>query len=123
MTPSTTIQEFAARLSAGDVDGAAELYETDATFVVEPGLEVHGIDAIRGALEGFATLHPRLDGTIEQTLCTDDLALVVNRWSLEGTGPDGQPVHLSGRSADVLRRGSSGEWRIAIDNPWGDAAP
>lgn len=54
-------------------------------------------------------------------MCTDDVALVVNRWTLDGTRPDGQPVNLAGRSADVLRPSPNGEWRIVIDNPWGDA--
>ena len=122
MTPSQTIEEFAARLNAGDVAGAVDLYEADATFVVEPGTEARGIDEIRAALEGFAALRPRLQGTIEQSLATGDIALVVNRWTLRGTRPDGEPVHLSGRSADVLRRDGERGWRIAIDNPWGDAA-
>jgi len=48
-----------------------------------------------------------------------DLALVTNRWTLDGTAADGQPVHLAGRSSDVLRQTGDGQWRIAIDDPWG----
>jgi uncharacterized protein (TIGR02246 family) len=121
MTPDGTVQEFATRLSAGDVTGALALYEPDATFIVEPGTAVVGLEAIRDALEGFASLRPVLDGEIEQVVCTEDLALVVNRWALNGTAPDGQAVHLAGRSADVLRRTPNGDWRIVIDNPWGDS--
>jgi ketosteroid isomerase-like protein len=40
-------------------------------------------------------------------------------WSFTGTGPDGEPVKLTGRNADVLRRQSDGGWRFVIDNPWG----
>jgi uncharacterized protein (TIGR02246 family) len=121
MTPSETIETFATRLSAGDVNGALALYEPDATFVVQPGTMVVGLEAIRGALEGFVALQPVLDGEIDQVVSTDNVALVVNRWTLDGTGPDGKPVRLAGRSADVLRRAPNGEWRIVIDNPWSDA--
>ena len=40
-------------------------------------------------------------------------------WSFDGTGPDGEPVRLAARNADVLRRQTDGTWRFVIDNPWG----
>jgi hypothetical protein len=39
--------------------------------------------------------------------------------SFNGTGPDGEPVQLAARNADVLRRQGDGTWRFVIDNPWG----
>ena len=119
MQPTQVIQHFAELMSAGDTKSALALYESDATFVVEPGTTVTGRDAIGATLETFAALRPTLEGDIEQVVETDDLALVANRWVLNGTGPDGTPVQLAGRSADVLRRGADGKWRIAIDDPWG----
>src|SRR5262249_50097720 len=115
-------ERFAELMSAGDTRAALVLYEPDAAFVVEPGTTVIGHDAIRAALERFAALRPTLAGEVEQVVQTGDVALVANRWVLEGTGPDGARVQMSGRSADVLRRGADGEWRIAIDDPWGGAA-
>jgi hypothetical protein len=54
----------------------------------------------------------------------DDVALVVGVWSFDGTGPDGEPVRLEARNADVLRRQPDGTWRFVIDKPWGvDRAP
>jgi ketosteroid isomerase-like protein len=49
----------------------------------------------------------------------DDLALVIGVWSFDGTAPDGTPVRLEAKNADVLRRQSDGSWRFVIDNPWG----
>ena len=43
----------------------------------------------------------------------------IGTWSFTGTGPDGEPVQLASRNADVLRRQSDGSWRFVIDNPWG----
>ena len=60
-----------------------------------------------------------MTGTIEKVLEADGVALVVNRWNLTGTGPDGAPVEMAGVSSDVIRRQSDGTWRILVDDPWG----
>jgi uncharacterized protein (TIGR02246 family) len=120
-TPEGVVRGFADRLNHGDVEGALELYEPDATFVAEPGTTVTGREGIRVALERFAALRPTLTGEIQGVREGGDVALVLNRWSLKGHGPDG-PVQMSGTSADVLRRQPDGSWRVLIDDPWGGSA-
>jgi len=117
--PEAVIELFAASLNRGDVDAAITLYESEAAFAPQPGEEVTGLEAIRDALQQFAALKPRLRGEITNVLTAGDVALVHNRWQLEGTEPDGSPVEMHGHSADVLRRASDGGWRILIDDPWG----
>jgi uncharacterized protein (TIGR02246 family) len=117
--PEQVIELFAASLNRGDVDTAIALYESEAAFAPRPGEEVTGRAAIRDALQQFAALKPRLRGEITSVLTAGDVALVHNRWQLEGTQPDGSPVEMRGQSADVLRRASDGGWRIVIDDPWG----
>ena len=117
--PEEVIELFAASLNRGDVDAAITLYESDAAFAPQPGGEVTGLEAIRDALQQFAALKPRLRGEITNVLTAGDVALVHNRWQLEGTQPDGSPVEIRGHSADVLRRAPDGSWRILIDDPWG----
>jgi ketosteroid isomerase-like protein len=60
-----------------------------------------------------------LDLKVTRVLEAGGLALVAGVWSFTGTGPDGNPVTLTGRNADVLRRQADGSWRFVIDNPWG----
>jgi uncharacterized protein (TIGR02246 family) len=117
--PEQVIELFAASLNRGDVEAAITLYESEAAFALQPGEEVTGLEAIRDALQQFAALKPRLRGEITNVLTAGDVALVHNRWQLEGTRPDGSPVEMRGHSADVLRRASDGGWRILIDDPWG----
>ena len=62
-------------------------------------------------------LRPRLDVTPVQVLRADDIALVVNDWTMTGTGPDGSPVRQGGRSADVVRRQTDGTWLVLVDKP------
>jgi ketosteroid isomerase-like protein len=121
-TPEQAIELFAERLNEGDVEGALGLYDANASFAPRPGEVVEGTEAIREALAAFTALEPRLSGTIEKAIIAGDVALVVNRWSLEGKQPDGELLRMGGLSADVLRRDKGGAWKIAIDDPWGGAA-
>jgi uncharacterized protein (TIGR02246 family) len=117
-SPEGIIRRFSDLINERDVDGALALYEPQATFVPEPGARVTGTEEIRAALERLAALEPELVGKIENVCDAEGVALVVNRWSLRGIGPEG-PVEMEGRSADVLRRQSDGTWRVLIDDPWG----
>jgi uncharacterized protein (TIGR02246 family) len=117
--PEQVIELFAASLNGGDVDAAIALYEPEAAFAPQPGERVTGLEAIRDALQQFAALKPQLRGEITGVLTAGNVALVHNRWQLEGMQPDGTPVEMRGHSTDVLRRDpADGRWRILIDDPW-----
>ena len=122
LRPEAVIERFSELLARGDLDAMVELYEPDATFAPQPGESVTGRDAIRSALTAFLAVQPRMTGSIEKVLRAGDTALVANRWTLNGTAPDGSPVEMGATSADVLRRRADGSWGIAIDDPWGVTA-
>jgi uncharacterized protein (TIGR02246 family) len=119
MQPADVIQRFADCAEDGDLEAAVALYEPEAVFQPAPGAPpVSGPPAIRVALAPFFALRPRMTGEIVKVLEAGDTALVVNRWTLTGSGPDG-PLALAGTSADVLRRRPDGGWGILVDDPWG----
>jgi ketosteroid isomerase-like protein len=119
-TPAETVEAFAAHLNDGDLEAALLHYEPGAVFHPTPdGPPVAGAEAIRGALTSFVALKPVMEGEIAKVSEAGDTALVINRWRLRGTQPDGAHVELAGTSADVLHRGADGAWRILIDDPWG----
>jgi len=118
-TPQQVIELFSQCLNSGNLEGALALYEPDAVFAPQPGQLVSGLGAIREALAGFFALRPQINGEIQEVLEAENIALVINSWSLTGTQPDGQPLAMEGTSADVVRRQEDGRWLLAIDDPWG----
>ena len=118
-TPEQVLESIVTGINSGDIDSLLPLYETDAAFVPEPGNLAHGAPGVSQALNGFISMNGELDLNVTRVLEVDDLALVIGVWSFEGTGPDGEPVQLAAKNADVLRRQADGTWRFVIDNPWG----
>jgi ketosteroid isomerase-like protein len=120
-TPEQVLESIVAGINSGQLESLMPLYETKAAFAAEPGSLVHGAAGIGEALNGFISMNGTLDLRVTRVLEVDDLALVIGVWSFDGTGPDGEPVHLEANNADVLRRQADGSWRFVIDNPWGVA--
>ena len=118
-TPEQVLESIVTGINSGDLDDLMPLYESDAAFASEPGSLAHGAPGISQALTGFISMNGELDLEVTRVLEVDDLALVTGVWSFNGTGPDGEPVQLAARNADVLRRQGDGSWRFVIDNPWG----
>jgi ketosteroid isomerase-like protein len=118
-TPEQVLESIVAGINSGDLDSLMPLYEAGAAFAAEPGNLAHGAPGVSQALTGFISMNGTLDLKVTRVLEADDLALVVGVWTFDGTGPDGEPVHLEAENADVLRRQADGTWRFVIDNPWG----
>lgn len=120
-TPTNVVSAFVAAMNRGDIDAAVSHYEPSGILVAQPGSVAVGLEAIREALAGMLQMTPRLTMASQEVFSSNDVALYHSNWSMRGRGPDGSPVTLSGQSSDVLRRQPGGEWKIAIDNPWGTA--
>jgi uncharacterized protein (TIGR02246 family) len=118
-TPEQVLEAIVEGINTGDLERLMPLYENEAAFANEPGSLAHGAPGVSEALTGFISMKGKLDLDVTRVLEVGDLALVIGVWSFDGTRPDGEPVRLAARNADVLRRQTDGTWRFVIDNPWG----
>ena len=118
-TPQEVLNSVAGGINTGDLDPLMTLYEADACFASQPGQLAKSPETIRQSLRSFIDMNGKLDLKVKRVLQTGDLALVTSEWSFSGTGPDGKPVNMAAKAADVLRQQADGAWCFVIDNPWG----
>ena len=91
-------------INKGDLEAAMALYEPNARFVQESGEVVTGHPAIREEMKGFLAIKPKFSIDVTGVQSTDgNIALTQAKWSVTGTDPDGKPVTMSDRSAEVGR--------------------
>lgn len=121
LTPADAVTQLSEARNNGDTESAIALYETTATLVAQPGVVVSGTSAVRASLLRFAALSPVFESTTRQIIESGDIALHLSQWTLRGTDSTGKVIEMSGRTCDILRKQSDGNWLIAIDNPWGTA--
>jgi len=102
--PDHLARLFVQRANAGDADGLAALYETDAVLAFPAGQVTVGRQAIRAAYEQLLATRPQFQlGQQLTTLRHGDLALTSTR--LVGGGV----------TAEVALRQPDGTWLWALD--------
>ena len=119
MTPEEVLNSVTEGINVGNLDSLMTLYEPLACFASQPGKLAETPEGIRESLRNFIDMKGKLILSVKRVLKANDLALVITEWSFNGTGPDRKPVHMTAKSADVLRQQPDGTWRFVIDNPWG----
>ena len=120
-TPEETDRLVEQAISQQNLEVLLDLFELDAVFV-DPisGTEVRSHDRIRQMAAEMFESKPRVEATSPPKVWVcGDLALVLSKWSMELTGPDGTQHRQEGTATDVMRRQDDGTWRYVIDNPAG----
>jgi len=113
-TPAALVTTLIDARTNRDIDRAVLCYEAGATVATEPGMVVSGLAASRAFTEAAAA--PPITFGQPHMVEGESIALLVCAWTLHDAA--GEPS-VDGRTADVLRRQSNGEWLIAIDKRWG----
>ncbi len=109
---------FADALNSGEIDALMALYEPGASLIPQPGQLATGTQAIRQALSEFLAMKPTISVGTRNIVQAGDIALLYSKWTLRGTGPDGNPIEMAGQGTEVARRQRDGAWLLVVDNPY-----
>ena len=113
--PAEAVELVSMAVSDGDLEAALAQYEAGAVlrpWARDPGGDT---DVAADALIQLMDLRLPLSVRIRAVVPGDGLALIVGERHIIGTGPDCEPIQLSGAGATVVRRQQGGSWRIAAD--------
>ena len=120
-TPRVAVNRLIGALRDHDLQGAVELYEGDAMLAVYPGMVGQGTASIRTFFEGIFRLNTEIRYEVKNIIEVGDLALFTAKWTIIGSLSADLPK--TSHQATVMRKQPDGNWLIAVDNPWGAAAP
>lgn len=110
--------QYVEAFNAGDFEAMDAFYTDDAVAVWEPGVPLTG-QARRDAQREFLTRNPKISTSTRDAFIADDTALLIVDWVIETVDDEGRPERLTGIGVDVLRLGTDGVWRYAVDDPYG----
>lgn len=119
--PEGVISSLVERFNSGDVRAMMELHDPHSVFVENDGQTLTDRAAIAARFERDLKLGLPLIATVRHVFVAEDIAQIVVDWSIDGTDPHGNQVHLEGSACDIVRRGVDGFWRYIIDNNQGTA--
>ncbi|WP_162009414.1 nuclear transport factor 2 family protein [Labrenzia sp. CE80] len=113
------IETMTSDFQKSDYDKVMDAYEAQASVVFEPGKPVSDPLHVRQGFEAFGAMKPVFTYAGHEVIVEGDIAVHLAPWDMTGTGPDGQPLNMSGLSVAVLRKQTDGSWKMVIDNPHG----
>jgi ketosteroid isomerase-like protein len=118
-TPEDLLNSQVVEFNKGNIDFLMTLYEKDACIASRPGQVVKDQERIRRTFQDIIDMGGKLEARAKRVLSANDLALLITEWSINGTEPDGKPIHHTGKGTIVFRRQSDDTWLMVIENPWG----
>jgi len=119
--PEGVIPSLVERFNSGKVSAMMALHAPEAVFIAKDGRTITDHTEIAAELERDLSLGLPLKAKARHVFVAGDTAQIVLDWSIDGTGPGGEHVHLGGSASDIVRRGADGHWRYLIDNNLGTA--
>lgn len=103
-----------------DVEAILDRYEPDAILMTHRYPDKRGYGELRAYFEKRLASGVKVESVFEVTniVVEGDRASVIANWTVQGAGPDGQPLRENGRSLALYKRGEDSLWRMwrDIDN-------
>jgi len=114
------VETMTAAFHNQDIDGVLASYETGAAVNFEPGKKITDPAVIRQMFEGAFNIDPTFSyPNGHEVYTSNDLALHIAPWIMQGKAADGSEIKQTGLSVSVLRKQQNGQWLLVLDNPHG----
>jgi uncharacterized protein (TIGR02246 family) len=117
-TPEQCDELFGRYVNEGNLDDLVALYEPHATLVGQEGPAI-GTAAIRKSLSALIEMRAKIKMNVVRTVSGgDDVVALYNDWSMTAATPAGEPLAMSGKALELVRRQRDGSWLFIIDDPF-----
>ncbi len=97
--PEGVVPSLIERFNSGKVSAMMGLYDSEAVLIADDGRTVTDRAEIAAELERDLSLGLPLEAKARHVFVAGDIAEIVVDWSIDGTGPDGEHVHVEGSAA------------------------
>jgi uncharacterized protein (TIGR02246 family) len=118
-SPAALSAAFATAINGRDVEAALALWIEDAAILRPDGEAVRGREAIGETLHALVDNGASVEVDVAELYAAGDVAVAVGTLTIKGTDAAGAPYEQRSQSVVIYARGADGEWRLAIDAPWG----
>ncbi|HVI04702.1 MAG TPA: SgcJ/EcaC family oxidoreductase [Sphingomicrobium sp.] len=98
----------------GDIGAVLDLMSKDVMFIV-PGREPFGRDEFEAMSQAMSDSEVEGRAEIRELRLLGDWAWIRNYIEVTVTPRDGEPVHRSGYTLSILKKGPDGKWRLERD--------
>lgn len=114
------VEEMTSSFNEKDIEGVLAMYERGAAVMFTPGEKTSNLDELRKKFEGAFQINPKFSYPKgHEVYISNDIALHISPWVMNGKAPDGTALQQSGLSIAVLRKQKDGSWLMVLDNPNG----
>ncbi|AOM78078.1 hypothetical protein BFS30_13355 [Pedobacter steynii] len=120
-TPAGTVGYFRNCLKSGNVEDALGCFDSQGIYIDRSGKEMKGLPQIEIAMKSLCMLRPSIVGAAAHVSIIGDLAMWLDKWTMTGKTPDGDPIEMNGHTSCILKRNDAGLWLWLVDNPFGAA--
>ena len=113
-SPAGAVEYFRHCIRSGDLQGALSCFDAEGVYIDRDGQPGN----IQTAMEHLCGWRPDINGIKRQVVITGDLAMWLDKWTLAGKQPDGNPIEMKGSTACMMKRNKDGVWLWLVDNPF-----
>jgi len=118
--PEDMNNTFTQAYNSGNVDNIDLLFESEAKVVTYDKSTISGQKEYHQEHLNLLKLGGKMTSINQSCIIFEDIALLSAAWKINTWNEDGEPLEISGKSTEVIRKQNDGTWLYVIDSPFGN---